>query len=307
MLSRGLGSVYSALPRAAAAASITPQQCFLSTSRPLNKKPPPPLESILVANRGEIACRIMATAKRLGMRTIAVYSEADSLAKHVDMADESVCIGPPPSADSYLRIDRIMEAVQQTKASCVHPGYGFLSERASFVEELEKNNVIFVGPGSHAMNAMGDKIESKKIAKAAGVNVIPGFIGEVDDPAEVVRISNEIGYPVMVKASAGGGGKVFFSFFFFPLIFFCLLVFLLFFFFPTNFFFFSLLFFFSFFFFFCFAFFVCLLFFFDLFCCLFCCLFFFLIFFFSFFFFLFSSFSSFSSFSLSRSLFFFFI
>ena len=224
MLSRGLGSVYSALPRATA---ITSSQSFLSTSRPLNKRSPPPLESILVANRGEIACRIMRTAKRLGMRTIAVYSEADSLAPHVEMADESVCIGPPPSSDSYLRIDRIMEAVQQTKAACVHPGYGFLSERASFVEELENNNVIFVGPGSHAMNAMGDKIESKKIAKEAGVHVIPGFIGEVEDPKEVVRLSQEIGYPVMVKASAGGGGKVFF---FFSIFYF---FFLFFFFFPA--------------------------------------------------------------------------
>eukprot|EP00009_Paramoeba_aestuarina_P008667 CAMPEP_0201523692 /NCGR_PEP_ID=MMETSP0161_2-20130828/20782_1 /ASSEMBLY_ACC=CAM_ASM_000251 /TAXON_ID=180227 /ORGANISM="Neoparamoeba aestuarina, Strain SoJaBio B1-5/56/2" /LENGTH=754 /DNA_ID=CAMNT_0047922883 /DNA_START=52 /DNA_END=2316 /DNA_ORIENTATION=+ len=212
MLGRGL-SLYSALPRASVVSSLpsssltTPQSSFFSTSRPLSKRPPPPLESILVANRGEIACRIMRTAKKLGIRTIAVYSEADSLSQHVEMADESVCIGPPPSADSYLRIDRIMEAIQQTKAAAVHPGYGFLSERSAFVEELEKNNVIFIGPGSHAMNAMGDKIESKKIAKAAGVNVIPGFIGEVDDSDEVIRLSKEIGYPVMVKASAGGGGK----------------------------------------------------------------------------------------------------
>jgi propionyl-CoA carboxylase alpha chain len=173
------------------------------------EKKNPPLESILIANRGEIACRVIKTAKRLGIRTIAVYSEADSLAKHVEMADEAVLIGPAPTSQSYLREDRILEAVKKTKAQAVHPGYGFLSERSSFVHLLEDNNVIFIGPGSQAMNMMGDKIESKKIAKAAGVNIIPGFIGEVNGKEDVIRIANEIGYPVMIKASAGGGGKVF--------------------------------------------------------------------------------------------------
>ena len=181
---------------------------LFSVSSSVNaEKKNPPLESILIANRGEIACRVIKTAKRLGIRTIAVYSEADSLAKHVEMADEAVLIGPAPSAQSYLREDRILDAVKQTKAQAVHPGYGFLSERSSFVHLLEDNNVIFIGPGSSAMNAMGDKIESKKIAKAAGVNIIPGFIGEVNSKEDVIRISNEIGYPVMIKASAGGGGK----------------------------------------------------------------------------------------------------
>eukprot|EP00008_Paramoeba_atlantica_P010577 CAMPEP_0201491700 /NCGR_PEP_ID=MMETSP0151_2-20130828/30868_1 /ASSEMBLY_ACC=CAM_ASM_000257 /TAXON_ID=200890 /ORGANISM="Paramoeba atlantica, Strain 621/1 / CCAP 1560/9" /LENGTH=706 /DNA_ID=CAMNT_0047878181 /DNA_START=243 /DNA_END=2363 /DNA_ORIENTATION=- len=171
------------------------------------KREAPPLESILVANRGEIACRVMKTAKRLGIRTIAVYSEADSLAPHVDMADEAVCIGPPASSESYLRVDRILEAIQKTKAKSVHPGYGFLSERASFVQELEENGTIFIGPGSYAMNAMGDKIESKKIASQAKVNVIPGFVGEVNTDEDAIRIAREVGYPVMIKASAGGGGK----------------------------------------------------------------------------------------------------
>lgn len=125
----------------------------------------PLVESILVANRGEIACRVMNTARRLGIRTVAVYSEADSMSPHVDLADEAICIGPAPSAESYLRVDKIMDAIKKTNAAAVHPGYGFLSERASFVEALEKNNVAFIGPGSYAINAMGDKIESKKLAR----------------------------------------------------------------------------------------------------------------------------------------------
>ena len=141
-----------------------PFRYFSHSGSLLRQRGNPLIESLLVANRGEIACRIFKTAKRLGIRTIAVYSEADSHSPHVDAADEAVCIGPPPSSESYLRIDRILEAVQRTKAAAIHPGYGFLSERAAFVKELEANNVIFVGPDYHAISAMGDKIESKKIA-----------------------------------------------------------------------------------------------------------------------------------------------
>mmetsp|Transcript_12023 Transcript_12023/g.33885 ORF Transcript_12023/g.33885 Transcript_12023/m.33885 type:complete len:763 (-) Transcript_12023:1130-3418(-) len=165
------------------------------------------VESVLVANRGEIACRVMRTARKLGVRTIAVYSEADSMSPHVELADEAVCIGPAASADSYLRQDRILDAIRQTNAKAVHPGYGFLSERSSFVEMLEDNGVVFVGPGSFAIQAMGDKIESKKLAQEAGVSVIPGFIGEVHNEEEVLEIARSIQYPVMIKASAGGGGK----------------------------------------------------------------------------------------------------
>jgi Biotin carboxylase, N-terminal domain/Carbamoyl-phosphate synthase L chain, ATP binding domain len=167
----------------------------------------PVFDKILVANRGEIACRVMRTARDMGIRTVAVYSEADANAKHVREADEAVCIGPAASNASYLVMDNIVDAVRQTGAQAVHPGYGFLSENAQFVERLEKEGVTFVGPPSPAMKAMGDKIESKKLAKNAGVNIIPGFIGEVHTDEEVLRISNEIGYPVMLKASAGGGGK----------------------------------------------------------------------------------------------------
>jgi len=164
-------------------------------------------DKVLVANRGEIACRVMRTCKRLGIKTVAVYSEPDAQATHVRMADEAVCVGPAPSAQSYLRVDRIMEAVKSTKAQAVHPGYGFLSENEAFAAELEKAGVVFAGPPSSAIRAMGDKIESKKLAKAARVSTIPGFLGEVNSDEEVLKIAHEIGYPVMIKASAGGGGK----------------------------------------------------------------------------------------------------
>eukprot|EP01027_Heterolobosea_sp_BB2_P013534 GEZU01019518.1.p1 GENE.GEZU01019518.1~~GEZU01019518.1.p1 ORF type:complete len:692 (-),score=254.09 GEZU01019518.1:116-2191(-) len=164
-------------------------------------------DKILIANRGEIACRVMQTCKRLGIKTVAIYSEADAAAKHVRMADEAVCVGPAPSSQSYLNVDAIMKAIKQTGAQAVHPGYGFLSENANFADMLEKNNITFIGPSSYSIRAMGDKIESKKLAKAAGVNTIPGFLGEVNTEDDVVRIANEIGYPVMIKASAGGGGK----------------------------------------------------------------------------------------------------
>ncbi len=162
---------------------------------------------ILIANRGEIACRVIRTAKAMGIATVAVYSDADARSPHVTMADEAVHIGPSPAAESYLRADRIIEACKATGAEAVHPGYGFLSERASFVEALEAEGIVFIGPPASAIAAMGDKIESKRIALAAGVNVVPGFVGEIADTEHAVKIAGEIGYPVMMKASAGGGGK----------------------------------------------------------------------------------------------------
>ncbi len=164
-------------------------------------------KKILIANRGEIACRVIKTARRMGIETVAVYSDADARAPFVRMADEAVHIGPSPAAESYLVADRIIEACKRTGAEAVHPGYGFLSERASFVETLAKEGIAFIGPPASAIAAMGDKIESKKIAKKAGVNVVPGFVGEIDDTDHAVSIAEEIGYPVMMKASAGGGGK----------------------------------------------------------------------------------------------------
>ncbi|MDZ4276327.1 MAG: acetyl/propionyl/methylcrotonyl-CoA carboxylase subunit alpha [Erythrobacter sp.] len=162
---------------------------------------------ILIANRGEIACRVITTARRMGIKTVAVYSDADARAPFVAMADEAVHIGPSPAAESYLIAERIIAAAKQTGAEAVHPGYGFLSERTSFAEALAKEGIAFIGPPVGAIAAMGDKIESKKLAMQAGVNVVPGFVGEIDDTEHAVRISDEIGYPVMMKASAGGGGK----------------------------------------------------------------------------------------------------
>jgi propionyl-CoA carboxylase alpha chain len=162
---------------------------------------------ILIANRGEIACRVIKTARRMGIKTVAVYSDADADALHVQMADEAVHVGAPPAAESYLLIDRILHAVKKTGAEAVHPGYGFLSERAAFCEALEAAGVAFIGPGVRAIGAMGDKIESKKLAKAAGVNTVPGYLGVIKDAEEAVKIARDIGYPVMIKASAGGGGK----------------------------------------------------------------------------------------------------
>jgi propionyl-CoA carboxylase alpha chain len=162
---------------------------------------------ILIANRGEIACRVIKTARRMGIATVAVYSDADRDALHVEMADEAVHIGPPPSAQSYLVIDRIVQACRDTGAQAVHPGYGFLSERQAFAEALAKVGVAFIGPNTKAIAAMGDKIESKKLALAAKVNTVPGYVGEIKDADHAKKIAAEIGYPVMVKASAGGGGK----------------------------------------------------------------------------------------------------
>lgn len=162
---------------------------------------------ILIANRGEIACRVIRTARRMGIKTVAVYSDADARAVHVEMADEAVRLGPPPAGESYLKADLIIEACKATGAEAVHPGYGFLSERASFVEALEAAGIAFIGPPANAIAAMGDKIESKKLAKEAGVNVVPGYLGDIATTDEAVKIASDIGFPVMMKASAGGGGK----------------------------------------------------------------------------------------------------
>ena len=164
-------------------------------------------KKILIANRGEIACRVIKTARRMGIATVAVYSDADARAPFVKMADEAVHIGPPQASESYLIADKIIAACKQTGAEAVHPGYGFLSERTSFAEALAAEGIEFIGPPVNAIAAMGDKIESKKLAKEAGVNVVPGYVGEIDDTEHAVKISNDIGYPVMMKASAGGGGK----------------------------------------------------------------------------------------------------
>ncbi len=164
-------------------------------------------KKILIANRGEIACRVMRTAKKMGIATVAVYSDADARSPHVLMADESVRLGPPPAGESYLLADLILAAAKQTGADCIHPGYGFLSERESFAKACAEAGIAFVGPPPNAIAAMGDKIESKKLAKQAGVNVVPGFLGEIDSTDHAVEIASGIGYPVMMKASAGGGGK----------------------------------------------------------------------------------------------------
>ena len=165
------------------------------------------IKKILIANRGEIACRVIRTAKRMGIATVAVYSDADRDALHVRMADEAVHIGPAPSDQSYIVIDRILDAVAKTGADAVHPGYGFLSENALFAAALEKAGIIFIGPPVRAIKAMGDKITSKKIAAEAGVSTVPGHMDLIADADEAVKISSSIGYPVMIKASAGGGGK----------------------------------------------------------------------------------------------------
>ncbi len=164
-------------------------------------------KKILIANRGEIACRVIKTAKKMGIQTVAIYSDADRNALHVKMADEAVHIGPAPANQSYIVIDKVMDAIKQTGAEAVHPGYGFLSENSKFAEALEAAGVAFIGPPKGAIEAMGDKITSKKLAKEANVSTVPGFMGLIDDAEHAVKISNEVGYPVMIKASAGGGGK----------------------------------------------------------------------------------------------------
>ncbi len=164
-------------------------------------------KKILIANRGEIACRVMKTARKMGISTVAIYSDADANAPHVQMADEAVHIGPSVAAESYLVMDKILDAIKQTGAEAVHPGYGFLSENAKFAEALEAAGVAFIGPPVGAIEAMGDKITSKKLADEAGVSTVPGHMGLIEDAEEAVKIATQIGYPVMIKASAGGGGK----------------------------------------------------------------------------------------------------
>ncbi|GAB1299199.1 Propionyl-CoA carboxylase alpha chain, mitochondrial [Apodemus speciosus] len=173
----------------------------------LCKKYKETFDKILIANRGEIACRVIKTCKKMGIKTVAIHSDVDASSVHVKMADEAVCVGPAPTSKSYLNMDAIMEAIKKTRAQAVHPGYGFLSENKEFAKCLAAEDVTFIGPDTHAIQAMGDKIESKLLAKRAKVNTIPGFDGVVKDADEAVRIAREIGYPVMIKASAGGGGK----------------------------------------------------------------------------------------------------
>ena len=164
-------------------------------------------KKILIANRGEIACRVIKTARKMGIKTVAIYSDADRNALHVKMADEAVHIGPSPANQSYIVIDKVMAAIKQTGAEAVHPGYGFLSENSKFAEALEAAGVAFIGPPKGAIEAMGDKITSKKLAQEANVSTVPGYMGLIEDADDAVKISNEVGYPVMIKASAGGGGK----------------------------------------------------------------------------------------------------
>ena len=162
---------------------------------------------ILIANRGEIACRVIATAKKMGIATVAVYSDADKEARHVQLADEAVRLGPPPSRESYLLGDAIIAAAQATGAQAIHPGYGFLSENEDFARKVEEAGLVFIGPKHYSIAAMGDKIASKKLANEAKVNTIPGWNDAIESPERAVEIARDIGYPVMIKASAGGGGK----------------------------------------------------------------------------------------------------
>lgn len=168
---------------------------------------PKTFDKVLIANRGEITRRVIKTCKKMGIKTVAIYSDADYNSMFVKEADEAYRIGPPPTKDSYLRMDIILDVIKASGAQAVHPGYGFLSENSKFQKLLFDNKVKFIGPPTRAIEAMGDKIESKKLAREAKVNTVPGFLGEVNSDEEVIKISREIGYPVMIKASAGGGGK----------------------------------------------------------------------------------------------------
>ena len=164
-------------------------------------------DKVLIANRGEIALRIQRACKELGIRTVAVHSTADANAMHVRLADESVCIGPPPAAQSYLNIPSLLAACEITGADAIHPGYGFLSENARFAEILEEHNITFIGPTSEHIRIMGDKIKAKETAQKLGIPVVPGSEGAVRTDAEAIKVAKKIGYPVLVKASAGGGGR----------------------------------------------------------------------------------------------------
>ena len=164
-------------------------------------------DKILIANRGEIACRVIKTARKMGIKTVAVYSDADRDARHVELADEAVHIGAAPSRESYLQADKIIAACKQTGAQAVHPGYGFLSENEAFAKRVEEEGIVFIGPKHYSIAAMGDKIASKKLANEARVNTIPGWNDAIETAERAVQIAKDIGYPVMIKASAGGGGK----------------------------------------------------------------------------------------------------
>ena len=165
------------------------------------------LKKILIANRGEIACRVAKTARRLGIRTVGVYSEADKNSKHTQMMDEAYLIGPPPPSESYLKVEHILDVAKRTGSQAIHPGYGFLSENAKFVKQLEENNLIFIGPPAKAIMAMGSKSESKMIMEKANVPVVKGYHGDNQDPKFLLEEARKIGFPVMLKASLGGGGK----------------------------------------------------------------------------------------------------
>eukprot|EP00624_Nannochloropsis_granulata_P003144 evm.model.NODE_25956_length_14363_cov_38.254890.1 len=196
-----------AAPKAASSPSSTRVPHVSEQSKQMHAKRKP-FDKVLIANRGEIACRVIRTCKRLGIQTVAIYSEADSRALHVQQADEAICIGPAPSLQSYLSIPKIIAAIKATGAQAVHPGYGFLSENKLFSKAVEEEaGAVFIGPTEYSIDAMGDKITSKKLALAAGVHTVPGYQGIVKDGEEAARIAGEIGYPVMIKASAGGGGK----------------------------------------------------------------------------------------------------
>ena len=196
-----------AAKKKAAARKAAPEAAAKAAKARAPAKSHPLFDKILIANRGEIACRVIRTCKRLGIKTVAVYSEADADALHVREADEKVLIGPPPSTQSYLQVDKIVEACRKTGAQAVHPGYGFLSEKQEFQKALAAAGIVFIGPAAHAIHAMGDKIESKKLAQKAGVSTVPGWLHALKDADEAVKIANQVGYPVMIKASAGGGGK----------------------------------------------------------------------------------------------------
>ncbi|CAG0897140.1 unnamed protein product [Darwinula stevensoni] len=185
---------------------LDPKWFEIYTTDPINRSEPT-FDKILIANRGEIACRVILTARRMGIKTVAIHSDVDSNAVHVRLADEKVCVGKAPTSQSYLNVDAILDAVRKTGSQAVHPGYGFLSENTKFAGILESEGITFIGPSASAIIKMGDKLESKRLAKAANVNGIPGYDGEIRDVDHCLEIANQIGYPVMVKASAGGGGK----------------------------------------------------------------------------------------------------
>ena len=214
---RSLGSIHTTIAPFTSSAKLIarPRVASFSTASIENDEPvdlhistsSQSFDKILIANRGEIARRIIRTCKSLGIKTVAIYSTADSKSLHVQEADEAVCVGPASSSDSYLSVPNIMKAIEQTNANAIHPGYGFLSENAEFAEQIEKAGKKFIGPSSSAIIAMGDKITSKHIASSAGVNIIPGYEGFLTSPEHAVKIAHQVGFPVMIKATSGGGGK----------------------------------------------------------------------------------------------------